>query len=105
MIPALLYLTPLALVGLPALWRGHPKLSLWASGVGFLLGLIVSVGAMGLPRYSSFWLGNMGAGDGFGLIGLFIFGAGAAGVALVLFLSTATVAAYRGKTKFKEVSE
>lgn len=109
MIPALLYLSPLAfiawLVALPAVWRGQPRVALWAAGAAFALGLVVSIGAVALPRYSDFWLGNMGAGDGFGLIGLVIFGAGVAAVAAVLFVVTVIVAAMRRKKSSGEALE
>ena len=111
MIPMLLWLGGIVclglwLAGLPGVRAGRPKLALYSSTGGVIIGLICSVGAMSLPRYSSFWFGSMGQGDGFGLIGLSVFGACLALASFIALLATAAVGAVRAKKtdKDKEVS-
>ncbi len=107
--PLLLIGVPLLLlawlVGLPSMWRGAPKLSLWASGIGILLGLVTALSGMMAPRHDNFWTGNAGTGDGFGLIGLFVAGGLLAGVAFILFIATVTIATIRSDRTEKKASE
>ncbi|WP_260482473.1 hypothetical protein [Sphingomicrobium flavum] len=93
------------LAGLPAVWKGRAKLSLWGVGVAIISGSISAVGAMTLPRNSQLLFGSAGGGDGFGLIGLFILGSAMAAAGLVLLVLTAAFANYRSKKFIEEVSE
>ena len=110
MIQALAYLgAPILLAawlaGLPGVWRGQPKLSLWAAGVGIILGLVCALSGMFGARHSNFWTGDAGNGDGFGLIGLFLLGAGLTGIAFVLLVVAGVMASIRADKVTQEVQE
>ncbi|MEQ1725491.1 MAG: hypothetical protein ABL882_06155 [Sphingopyxis sp.] len=47
------------------------------------------------PRYSDFWMGGLGHGDGMGLIGMMYFGAVAACVSLAIVVLTAIIGVVR----------
>ena len=85
------------LSGLSRLWRGEPNISFIGAGLGLITGLIVCFGAVTVPRYSEFWLGSAGQGDGFGLIGLTVCGAIVAAAGMILLVVTAVITAARGK--------
>ena len=105
----LLFGTPLLLlvwlVGLPNAWKGRPKLALWASGLGVGLGAVAALSGIAGPRHTSFWTGDAGSGDGFGLIGLFLVGGVVAGASLLVFMITAAVASARGAKAKQGVSK
>jgi hypothetical protein len=65
----------------------------------------IIAGMTGGRRSESFWLGNAGSGDGFGLIGLFIGGAIVAGASLLLFLIATTTSRLRANKLTGEISE
>lgn len=83
------------LAGLPGVWRGRPKVSCLAAGAGIVLGLICALSGMNGPRHPNFWTGDLGVGDGFGLLGLFMMGGLLALISLALLIVTAVVASVR----------
>ena len=85
------------LAGLPALWRGRPTLSMWASGLAIIPGLLAVAGGLIAPRGYNIWTGSAGAGDGFGLVGLIVFGALVCGTALAVFAVTAIAGSARAE--------
>ena len=93
------------LAGVPALWKGRSKITLWAAGSGVLLGIVCAFSGLAGPRQANFWTGNAGAGDGFGLIGLFVMGGILAGISLAIFFVTAVIASIRVKQTEQEVPE
>jgi hypothetical protein len=93
------------LAGLPSVWRGRPKLSMGAAGAGMILGLICAFSGMLGSRQSNIWTGEAGNGDGFGLIGLFLMGAGLAGIAFLLLIVAAVAASLRVGKPNQEVPE
>ena len=110
MIPLLLWIGgPLSivlwLIGLPKTWAGEPRLSIYGAVGGIVIGMVCALGAVAFPRNSSFWLGSMGQGDGFGLIGLTVFGAGLALASFIALGLTAIVGNHRRGTNDNEVSE
>jgi len=83
------------LMGLPGVWRGRPKVSCWAAGGGIALGLVCAFSGMAGPRHSNFWTGDLGVGDGFGLLGLFMMGGLLAVISLAMLIVTAVIASLR----------
>jgi len=93
------------LAGLPGVWRGQPKVSCWASAAGIALGVVCAFSGMTGSRHPNFWTGGLGAGDGFGLLGLALMGGLLALVSLALLVLTAVTASLRANRISQEISE
>lgn len=72
---------------------GKLTLAIVAAGVVSGAGAAASFVAIAAPRYSAFWTGSAGGGDGQGLIGYFLFGGIAFIVGLVLMAISCGLAA------------
>lgn len=80
------------LAGLVAAWRGNPAWSFGAALVAAVTGLLTILAVFALPRG---FFGAIGAGDGFGLIGLMVYSAAAMGIAIVAAGLTAALVSFR----------
>ena len=58
-------------MGLARAWGGEPRLSFTSGGLAVVLGVATVLAVMLLPRNA---FGELGHGDGMGLIGLMVFG-------------------------------
>ena len=92
------------IAGLAKLWKGQPNLAIWSCTLCAMLGAGTAGTSMAAPRNLDFLFGYLHGGDGFGLIGLFMAGAGVAGIALVPLVFTVVLAAARKNILEKEAS-
>jgi hypothetical protein len=69
--------------GLGRAWAGQPKPSLWAGAAASAVGATTVLLTLLLPRSA---MGELGHGDGMGLIGLIFFGAIGVGTGFVAIL-------------------
>lgn len=82
-------------VGMVRLWKGRPALALWSASLSLVLGASTFAAASFFDRYSQLAFGGLGSGDGMGMIGLFIFSAGAAVGSLIALLTAIVVGSLR----------
>ena len=62
-------------IGLATMKDNGPALAIWSTRFATVISLIGMVSPLVLPRYSEWLFGELGHGDGFGLIGLIMIGA------------------------------
>jgi hypothetical protein len=77
-------------------FRGRLLLPISAAGVHSLCGAAVVLVSMKAPRFSAFWTGAAGGGDGQALIGLFMAGCFVFVSGIVLMLISCALAALSG---------
>jgi hypothetical protein len=80
---------------------GWKRLLLWAGTSTFAIGAVTILAVVFLPRTT---FGELGHGDGMGLIGLMLFGAigMAAGLLLLLILTVIFIVGHRRRAKLSE---
>jgi len=88
--------------GLKQSYLGQPKSSLLGAAAAVVLGIVTIIAVTVLPREA---FGELGHGDGMGLIGLYLFGAVGVGTGLIASLVTGIIYAVGHKSRVGSVEE